>query len=98
MTTTVTTELRKTGVDVVGDTPWGTHFCLFYDTTPALLDTLVPYCNAGWGAVSSACGSSLRRSIVESHGGRLWVTSNPGPGANFHLTLPIQPRTAHGVA
>jgi C4-dicarboxylate-specific signal transduction histidine kinase len=45
--TTVTTELRKTGVDVVGDTPWGTHFCLFYDTTAALLDTVVPYCKAG---------------------------------------------------
>jgi C4-dicarboxylate-specific signal transduction histidine kinase len=47
MTTTVTTDLRKTGVDVVGDTPWGTHFCLFYDTTAALLETLVPYCKAG---------------------------------------------------
>ncbi|MDP9279883.1 MAG: MEDS domain-containing protein [Gemmatimonadota bacterium] len=47
MTTTVTTELRKTGVDVVGDVPWGTHFCLFYDTKAALLDTVVPYCKAG---------------------------------------------------
>ena len=32
MTTTITPELRRTGVDVVGDMPWGTHFCLFYDT------------------------------------------------------------------
>jgi len=47
MTTTITTELRTTGVDVVGDIPWGTHFCLFYDTKEALLDTLVPYCKAG---------------------------------------------------
>jgi hypothetical protein len=28
------TEMRKTGVDVVGDMPWGTHFCLFYETRP----------------------------------------------------------------
>ena len=28
----MTTEMRKTGVDVVGDMPWGTHFCLFYET------------------------------------------------------------------
>src|SRR5437588_12877713 len=40
-------EMRKTGVDVVGDMPWGTHFCLFYETTADLLDTVVPYCKAG---------------------------------------------------
>ncbi|HEV7837717.1 MAG TPA: MEDS domain-containing protein [Gemmatimonadaceae bacterium] len=47
MTTSVMTELRRTGVDVVGDMPWGTHFCLFYDTKAALLETVVPYCRAG---------------------------------------------------
>jgi PAS domain-containing protein len=41
------TELRKTGVDVVGDMPWGTHFCLFYETTSDLLEITVPYCKAG---------------------------------------------------
>jgi signal transduction histidine kinase len=47
MSTTVATELRRTGVDVVGDMPWGTHFCLFYDTKAALLETVIPYCKAG---------------------------------------------------
>jgi C4-dicarboxylate-specific signal transduction histidine kinase len=41
------TEMRKTGVDVVGDMPWGTHFCLFYETRADLLETLVCYCKAG---------------------------------------------------
>jgi PAS domain S-box-containing protein len=41
------TEMRKTGVDVVGDVPWGTHFCLFYETRADLLETLVSYCKAG---------------------------------------------------
>ena len=41
------TETRKSGIDVVGDMPWGTHFCLFYETKEDLLDTLIPYCKAG---------------------------------------------------
>ena len=38
---------RKTGISVIGDRPWGTHFCRFYETKRDLLDTLVPYFKAG---------------------------------------------------
>jgi hypothetical protein len=38
---------RRTGIGVVGDVPWGTHFCQFYETKQDLLDTLVPYFKAG---------------------------------------------------
>src|SRR6185436_1881396 len=43
----MTTEMRRTGLDVVGDMPWGTHFCLFYETKADLVDTLASYCKAG---------------------------------------------------
>ncbi|MEW6438462.1 MAG: PAS domain S-box protein [Pseudomonadota bacterium] len=32
-------------------------------------------------------GLSISRTIIESHGGRLWVESNPGGGTIFRLTL-----------
>ena len=34
-------------------------------------------------------GLPISRSIIESHGGRLWATCNSGPGAAFHVTLPV---------
>ena len=39
--------LRKTGIDVLGDIPWGTHFCQFYQTREDLTDILVPYFSEG---------------------------------------------------
>lgn len=39
--------LRRSGISVVGDMPWGTHFCQFYETKEDLLSTLVPYFKAG---------------------------------------------------
>src|SRR5258708_9301193 len=41
------TELRKTGISVVGGLPWGAHFCYFYETKQDLLDVLIPYFKTG---------------------------------------------------
>jgi signal transduction histidine kinase len=33
-------------------------------------------------------GLALSRSLVEAHGGKIWVDSEPGHGAAFHFTVP----------
>src|ERR1700688_2360332 len=46
--TVMAAETRKATIDVVGDVAaWGAHFCLFYETTQDLLDTLISYCKSG---------------------------------------------------
>ncbi len=34
-------------------------------------------------------GLAISRTILQTHGGRLWAENNPGPGATFYFTLPV---------
>ena len=52
---------RRTGIDVVGNTAWGTHLCQFYQNKQDLVDILVPYFRQGL-ADNEFC---------------MWVTSEP---------------------
>jgi len=36
-------------------------------------------------------GLSVSRTIIESHGGRLWAEANDGPGATFSFVIPVLP-------
>jgi PAS domain S-box-containing protein len=54
-------ELRYSGIEIIGDTLWGTHLCNFYDTKQDLLDILVPYFKTG----------------LENNEYCLWITSAP---------------------
>lgn len=64
-------EKRKTGVEIIGDVPWGTHFCQFYRTQQDLLDILVPYFRAG----------------LENNEYCMWVTSEPLHGESAAAAL-----------
>jgi signal transduction histidine kinase len=46
-TNSSTQGLRRTGLEVLGDCPWGTHFCMFFDTKDDLLEILVPFFKTG---------------------------------------------------
>lgn len=39
--------LRRTGIRLLGEIPWGTHVCVFYETREDLLDTATAYFKAG---------------------------------------------------
>ena len=57
----MTNSMRKSGIEIIGDVPWGTHICQFYNTKEDLMCTLVPYFKEG----------------LENNEFCLWVISQP---------------------
>ena len=53
--------LRHSGIDIIEDVPWGTHFCQFYENKEDLIEVLVPYFKTG----------------LENNEFCMWVTSQP---------------------
>lgn len=56
---------RNTGIGVLGDMPWGSHVCVFYETKEDLLDTAVAYFAAGL-ASNEFCVWAISDPVTES--------------------------------
>jgi signal transduction histidine kinase len=57
-----------------------------------------PYEQAHRGRGGSGVGLTVVRSLVEAHGGRVWVESEEGRGSRFTFTLPVAAPAAQSAA
>ena len=77
---TITSQMREGSELLIGVSDSGVG--LPADNPEQIFDSFVTTKPHGAGM-----GLTITRSIVESHGGRLWAVANAGPGATFLFTL-----------
>jgi len=80
---TVTVRTRNTEAKTVHVSVQDTGPGLRDDTQELIFEPFYTTKSDGMGM-----GLSISRSIIEAHGGVIWVTNNPTRGATFHFTLP----------
>jgi signal transduction histidine kinase len=73
---------RNSGIAPLGDMPWGTHACLFYETKQDALDTLIPYFQAGLQS-RECCVWAVTDPIGEEEARAELMRSIPNAGPNL---------------
>jgi DNA-binding CsgD family transcriptional regulator len=69
--------LRRTGIPVLGQIPWGAHICLFYETKQDLLDAGVAYFKTGLQS-NEFCVWAISEPITEPEARNALVQGIPG--------------------
>lgn len=73
----IVTEVQDQGIGIP-ENEIGKLFTKFYRVTT----------RQGRGRPGSGLGLAICKAIVEAHGGRIWVQSQPGKGSTFYFSLP----------
>ncbi|MEA2488978.1 MAG: hypothetical protein QOH21_770, partial [Acidobacteriota bacterium] len=86
-------------VTVRGEGQLGEVLFAVVDTGPGIpSENLNDIFNPYWQAkraerLGAGLGLPIAKGIVEAHGGRIWVESEPGEGTRFYFTLPVHNAT-----
>ena len=89
--------LRSTGVNVLGDVPWGSHVCVFYESGDDLLDTVIPFFKTGlesneyclWALSEPPTMQDARRRAAPAHPGCRSASGWPDAWKSFRGAIGI---------
>jgi len=81
---------RSIGATLADNKDWRHGVSLFGDLKYSAGFRHFEYVNANAPKGGTGLGLAISKRIIEMHGGRIWVESQPGQGSTFSFTLPVR--------